>query len=216
MKHTVKNPGISIKGLIAGGLIAGAVGLGFGEGSYGSPSTGSTPSSSAMGTEGSGMDTGVGGSKSPDMAQALPPNVAPGWKIRVCSEKTKARTIDFRAYPADDKSAGKAAKKTSEKASETGAKPMGTGTGGEATTQDPSAAQADIQTTSWSQGQSSLITLPESLAGIEKIKIEAVPGQKDMKSEVCVLYNDHVAKKLSFDDRSEATVKMNESGTCGC
>ena len=106
--------------------------------------------------------------------------------------------------------------KTSEKASETGAKPMGTGTGGEATTQDPSAAQADIQTTSWSQGQSSLITLPESLAGIEKIKIEAVPGQKDMKSEVCVLYNDHVAKKLSFDDRSEATVKMNESGTCGC
>lgn len=216
MKNTVKISGISLKGLIAGGLVAGAVGLGFGEGTYGSPSSGS-PSRSGSGTEMSGADTGVGGGKAPEMAHTLPPNVAPGWKIRVCSEKTKAQTIDFRAYPADDKSASKAAKKTSEQASEPGAKPMGTGSGGEATTQDPSAAsQADIQTTSWSQGQSSLITLPESLAGVEKIKIEAVPGQKDMKSEVCVLYNDHVAKKLSFDEKSEATVRMNETGTCGC
>ena len=61
-----------------------------------------------------------------------------------------------------------------------------------------------------------LITIPASFSRAEQIKIEAVPGQEDMDSEVCVLYNDHVAKKLSFDDREETTVEMNDNGTCGC
>lgn len=209
MNERVKTSGMSLKGLIAGGLLAGAVGLGYGGGDYSHPSTGT-------GAAKTSEDHGIGGSKGPGMSQAaLPPNVAPGWKIRVCSEKTKAQSIEFRAYPANDKAAKKASKQTPEGTGTTGMN--GTGGAGDL---DPATTATSA---SWSQGENSVVPLSESLAKVEKIKIEAIPAkaeatpaQKDLDSEVCVLYNDHVTKKISFDDRSETTVKMSETGSCGC
>lgn len=208
MIKRINNSGMSLRGLIAGGLLAGSVGLGFGEGTYGSPST---PPAGPGGTAiPSAEEQGQGGSQGPGMATAdaiaLPPNVAPGWKIRVCSEKTKASSIAFTVMPAEDKSA-KSGKKAGDKAS---------ASGDETVTDQTAAAAGTHETASWNQGDASLINLPESVARLERIKIEAIPGQKDMKSEVCVLYNDHVAKRLTFDDKETATVKMTESGTCGC
>lgn len=209
MIKRVKISGMSLRGLIAGGLLAGSVGLGFGEGNYGTL----PGSSGAPGTAGpSAEDRGEGGSKGPgmttaDAATALPPNVAPGWKIRVCSEKTKSSSISFKLMPADDKSdkPAKSGKKATDRA---------------AAAADPTvtdqAAAGTHETASWNQGDPSLINLPESVSRLEKIRIEATPGQKDMSSEVCVLYNDHVAKKLSFDDREVATIRMSENGSCGC
>lgn len=202
MNKSVKFPG-TFRALVAGGLLA--VGLGFGEGNYGTLGETSEP--------GTGIprdDEGTGGTKGPGMspttttgaAASLPPNVAPGWKIRVCSEKTKAQSINFKVTNADDKSA-KADRK------DKGA--YGAGGSAEGTT-----AAMTHETASWTQGEANLINLPETIANVEKIKIEATPAQKDAKSEVCVLYNDHVTKKISFDDRSETTVKMTETGSCSC
>jgi hypothetical protein len=204
MIKRVKIPGMSLRGLVAGGLLAGAVGFGFGEGGYGG--TSGEPGTSNPAAE----DQGVGGSQGPGMAAteaaALPPNVAPGWKIRVCSEKTKAQSINFRVMSADDKSA-KNEKKAADK----------TTAAGDPSVTDQTAASAGTQeTASWTKGDPSLINLPESVARLERIRIEATPAQEDMKSEVCVLYNDHVTKKMSFDEKQTATVKMNENGTCGC
>ncbi len=129
---------------------------------------------------------------------ALPPNVAPGWKIRVCSEKTKAQTINFKISHPDQKTDKSAKEKNKAK---------------NGASMAPSQGQ---EMATWSQGDPSLITIPAAFSKSEKIKIEAMPAQKDMSSEVCVLYNDHVTTKLSFDDREEATVKMDDNGTCGC
>jgi hypothetical protein len=211
MSKRVNLSGMSLRGLVAGGLLAGAVGLGFGGGSYGTPSS-TTPSASGTAIP-SDDDLGEGGSKGPGMAAAepaaLPPNVAPGWKVRVCSEKTKASSIAFKVTSADDKAAGKNSKGEKKAADKTAS--------GDPTVTDQTAPSAGMhETASWNQGDPSLINFPESVSRLEKIRIEAVPGQKDMRSEVCVLYNDHVAKKLTFDDKEIATVKMNESGACGC
>lgn len=207
MDKSVKFPGTHpgmLRALVAGGLLA--AGLAFGEGNYSTLGESSEP--------GTGIprdDEGTGGTKGPGMsptttgqAAGLPPNVAPGWKIRVCSEKTKAQSINFKVSNADDKSA-KADKK------EKGAY----GAGGSAEGATSAAAMAH-ESASWTQGDASIINLPETVANYEKIRIEATPAQKDAKSEVCVLYNDHVTKKISFDDKSETTVKMTETGSCSC
>lgn len=209
MIKRMNSSGMSLRALIAGGLLAGSVGLGFGEGTYGSPNgTPATPPGAGGTAEPSAEDRGVGGSQGPGMATAdaaaLPPNVAPGWKIRVCSEKTKAQSISFRVMSADDKSA-KAGKKAKAKAG-----------GDPAVTDQTTAAAATEETATWSKGEASLINLPESVARLERIRIEATPAQEDMNSEVCVLYNDHVTKKMSFDDKETATVKMDDNGTCSC
>jgi hypothetical protein len=49
----------------------------------------------------------------------------------------------------------------------------------------------------------------------DRIRIEAV-GQEGKDASVCVLYNDHVAKKLRFDDHQVSTVKKTETSECGC
>jgi hypothetical protein len=214
MDRSVKSFGMPIRSLIAGGLLAGALGLGYGEngGAYGSPAGnyGDIPADDQTGT-GVSDDKGAGGSQGPGTASAtaaLPPNVAAGWKIRVCSEKTKAQSISFRVGSSEMKGKDKRSMKDEG------------GTGGSATSGEGGSASASgqtaLETATWNQGDPTLITLPESVANLDKIKIEATPAQKDMKSEVCVLYNDHVTKKISFDEKNEVTTKMDDHGTCGC
>jgi hypothetical protein len=199
MKKSVNVSGMSLKGLIAGGLLAGAVGLGYGAGDYGSKEEGGQTGAATEQEEG----TGVGGSAGPGMTQAdLPPNVAPGWKIRVCSEKTKAQQINFRVSP------GKQQKGTAQGAA-------GTGEGGAGEDQAQTQAQ-NQEMASWSKGDPTMINLPEAFNNNQELRIETIPAQENMKSEVCVLYNDHVTKKISFDGRKETTVKMDQSGSCPC
>jgi hypothetical protein len=200
MKKSVKISGMSLKGLIAGGLLAGAVGLGYGAGDYGSKEEGGQQGAATEQQEG----TGVGGGTGPGMAQTdLPPNVAPGWKIRVCSEKTKAQQINFRVSP------GKQQKGTAQGAS-------GTGEGGAAGQEQAQAQAQGEEMASWSKGDPTLINLPETFNSNQELRIETIPAQENMQSEVCVLYNDHVTKKISFDGRKETTVKMDQSGSCSC
>lgn len=199
MKKFVNISGMSLKGLIAGGLLAGAVGLGYGAGDYSSEEKGGQQGAATEQQD----EAGVGGGTGPGMSQAdLPPNVAPGWKIRVCSEKTKAEQINFRVSP------GKQQKGTAQGAA-------GTGEGGAGQDQAQSQAQNE-EMASWSKGDPTLINLPETFNSNEEIRIETIPAQEKMQSEVCVLYNDHVTKKISFDGRKETTVKMDQSGTCSC
>lgn len=206
MNKSVKYSGMSLRGLIAGGLVAGAIGLSFGGGGYG-PDKGKGAPSGSPTSYPSDEDKGVGGSAGPAQptqtgqigASALPPNIAPGWKIRICSEKTKAQTINFKISHPDQKTDKSAKEKNKEK--------------DQASMTTPTQGQ---EMATWSQGDPSLVAIPETFSKVEKIKIEAIPTQKDMKSELCVLFNDHVTKRMSFNDREETTVKMDESSTCGC
>ncbi|MDQ3000690.1 MAG: hypothetical protein M3Y08_05460 [Fibrobacterota bacterium] len=254
--------GGAFKGLLVGGLMAGALGLAYSDqgskrGSddqtmgqsqtdqYGIPSQQGTGQSGTSTLGGTGA-TGAG-------AAMLPPNVTPGWKIRVCSEKTKATNINFKISSADKGVKAKGSAGSGKMGSETGAMgsgqtgTMGSGQGGasgsetgsmgrdnaQATdltgatgtpgTTDPTATggvgttgAAGEQTAMWSQGEPTVISLPAELQNVERLRIEAVPGEKDRNASVCVLYNDHVAKKMNFDDRQVSTVKSTEKAECGC
>ncbi|HLP42564.1 MAG TPA: hypothetical protein VK465_13730 [Fibrobacteria bacterium] len=202
MEKSVKDTGMTFKALLVSGALAGAIGLGYAGGDK--QKEGSKGASAPAAQE---EDLGVGGSVGPgaSAAAALPPNVAPGWKIRVCSEKTKAQSISFRISDASQKQ---------DKHSKAG---EGTGTGGSSgPTMNQSAGMAGQEMATWSQGDPSVITIPDTFSKVEKLKIEAIPGQDKMKTSACVLYNDHVTKKIEFDSRKEYTVKMDESSTCGC
>jgi hypothetical protein len=225
-------------GLLIGGLVAGAVGLALCAGSpsatststndqgsgpgasgqYGVPSTDPNVGSSATGSPSDRTSAGTGNPSSSgkygsgmEGSSALPPNVGAGWKIRVCSEKTKADQINFRFSTADAKGKpGAGAKGTA------GAE--GTGYGGSSNPAKDTSVNAALsdQSVSWSRGESTEIKAPGDLRDADKIRIEATPSQKDKKSSVCVIYNDHVAKKLNFDDREVSTVKSTDNGECGC
>lgn len=210
MIRRAKFPVSSLRGLVAGGILAGAVGLGITQAEdYGTPK--STPSGTPTEDQG-----GVGGSQGPGMITGetgLPPNVAPGWKIRVCSEKTKAQSINFKISTPEKKGAS-ARSKTRDVVTETQDQATGMGEGSE---QDMAATQGQSpEMATWNKGESSVISVPASFSSAERIRIEATPAEKDAKAEICVLYDDHVAKKLSFDDREVSTVKMTENGSCGC
>lgn len=175
--------------LVAGGMLAGALGLGFaGPGTTSGSDNGAYDNSSAP-------DKTMNKSE-PGAATELPPNVAPGWKIRVCSEKTKADKIQFKFTPGDKK--------------EDKMKSAKDKTGGAT---QPSSSE---DFTAWNRGDSTLISVPSDLREVEKLRIEAAPSQKNAKSIICVIYNDHVTKKMSFDDREVSTVKATETGECGC
>jgi hypothetical protein len=210
--------------MVFGGLVAGALGLALAAGGSSSSSSGTQnpatypPDISASPAVDTGISPTPMGSSSPDKSSAgtasrpssgkygsgmegnpsLPPNVTPGWKIRVCSEKTKADQINFKFTPAGSKS--------SKSMGATG-NPESKGVGGTGMAE---------QTASWSRGEASEINLPAEVRDADKIRIEATPSQKDKKASVCVIYDDHVAKKLNFDDREVSTVKSTDNGECGC
>jgi hypothetical protein len=224
MSKSVKNPGTTLRGLLAGAVLAGAVGLGFAGGDKRKEG-----SRGAAGPAVQEDQLGIGGSQGPGMQPAdaaLPPNVAPGWKIRVCSERTQAQSVSFRISDAkqkQDKQSRNRQGQARDPEQATGQTPgQATGTGGSADpSMDPGSAQGQPQASgqemaSWSRGDPSLITIPETFSQVERIKIEAIPGQDKMKTSACVLYNDHVAKKIDFDTRKEFTVRMDDKGTCGC
>lgn len=207
-------------GLLIGGMVAGALGLAL---SAGSPSSASSspklPGSatdSASSQYGVPSDPSVGPSatgRTSDKSSAgtgnPASNVASGWKIRVCSEKTKADQINFR-FSLADKNAKAGAKGTA------GAE--GTGYGGSSDPASDNAVGSALsdQTISWSRGEATEIKAPGDVRDADRIRLEATPSQKDKKSSVCVIYNDHVAKKLNFDDREVSTIKSTENGECGC
>lgn len=231
MNSSPNKAGSRLPGLLIGGMVAGALGLALaidGDPSASprvpsDPVTGKSDSyapglanpaadtgmSSATGSYGTGHHASSGkyGSGT-EASTSLPPNVTPGWKIRVCSEKTKADQINFKFTPAGSKSSkGNAA---------TGS-PSSTGVGGSGSANDASAnAGVTNQTASWSRGEASEINLPSAVRDADKIRIEATPSQKDKKASVCVIYDDHVAKKMNFDDREVSTVKSSDNGECGC
>lgn len=214
MEKSVKDTGMTLKALLVSGALAGAIGLGYAGGDK--QKEGSKGASAPAAQE---EDLGVGGSVGPgaSAAAALPPNVAPGWKIRVCSEKTKAQSISFRISDASQKQDKHSKAGSRDQDTSTGKTGEGTGTGGSSgPTMDQRAGMAGQEMATWSQGEPSVITIPETFSKVEKLKIEAIPGQDKMKTSACVLYNDHVTKKIEFDSRKEYTVKMDESSTCGC
>lgn len=214
MKKSVKKTGMALKTLIVSGALAGAIGLGHAGGDK--QKEGSKGASAPAAQE---KDLGVGGSAGPgaSAAAALPPNVTPGWKIRVCSEKTKAQSISFRISDANQKQSKHSKTGSQDQDMSTGKTGEGTGTGGSSgPTTDQGAGMTGQEMASWSQGDPSLITIPDTFSKVEKLKIEAIPGQDKMKTSACVLYNDHVTKKIDFDSRKEYTVKMDESSSCGC
>jgi hypothetical protein len=229
-------------GLLIGGLVAGAIGMalaagntsatsspagdkgsasGKASGQYDMPATdpnvGSSPTnSSATGSASDRSSAGTGNPASSgkygagmEGSAALPPNVASGWKIRVCSEKTKADQINFRFSMADNK--GKTGPKGTAGAE-------GTGYGGSSNPAADTAVNAALsdQSVIWSRGEATEIKAPSDLRNADKIRLEATPSQKDKKSSVCVIYNDHVAKKLNFDDREVSMIKSTDNGECGC
>lgn len=198
-----------------GGSGTGAYGTGAydtGKSGVGGSATGSTGTDASAtgapgttGTGGTGATDATGSSAVGMTGTPLPPNVSPGWKIRVCSEKTKADNLTFRFSHGDKPKSGMQGTGGAE----------GTGVGGASGTGSDATAGMQEQTASWSRGESSEITVPASLRNAEKIKVEAT-GDKDKRSSVCVIYDDHVAKQLSFKDRDVSTVKRDASGTCGC
>jgi hypothetical protein len=234
MNATQRNRGSRSPGLLIGGLVAGAVGLALcagtppatssstndqgngpgASGQYGLPSTdpnvgssptGNTSDRSSAGT-GNPASTGKYGSGMEGSA-AAPGNG--GWKIRVCTEKTKADQINFRFSMADAK--GKNGAKGTAGAE-------GTGYGGSSNPAADTSVNSALsdQNVSWSRGGATEIKAPSEMRGADKIRLEAVPAQKNQKSSVCVIYNDHVAKKLNFDDREVNTIKSTDNSECGC
>jgi hypothetical protein len=236
--------GSRFPGMILGGMMAGALGFALAAGGSPTSSPSNTPPDPVTGQSGSyspgmsntsadtGMSSATGSSgtgtsatgshstsgkygSGMEGASSLPPNVTPGWKIRVCSEKTKAEQINFKITPAGSKS--------SKGTSGTGATGSSgsSGVGGSGSSSNPAndaSVNADLsdQTASWTRGEASEINLPSGVRDADKIRIEATPSQKDKKASVCVIYNDHVAKKLNFDDREVSTVKNTDNGECGC
>jgi hypothetical protein len=229
--------GSKAPGLLIGGLVAGAIGLalsagstsaassspnssgsaaGSASGQYGMPATDPNASPSAAGSPSDRSSAGTGNPSSSgkygsgmEGSSSLPPNVASGWKIRVCSEKTKADQINFRFTMADNK--GKSGAKGTAGAE-------GTGYGGSSNPAKDTSVNAALsdQNLSWSRGEATEIKAPTDLRDADKIRLEATPSQKDQKSSICVLYNDHVTKKLNFDDREVSTIKSTDNGECGC
>jgi hypothetical protein len=187
----------------------------------GSSATGTSSSGKASAGTASGSYSGKYGSGM-EGTSSLPPNVTPGWKIRVCSEKTKADQINFKFTPAGSKSSKGSSSMSgtgnpgSTGIGGTGSSEMGANSGNEATTNASANGAVSQQTVSWSRGEASEINLPSEVRDADKIRIEATPSQKDKKASVCVIYNDHVAKKLNFDDREVSTVKNTDNGECGC
>jgi hypothetical protein len=203
-KSGSRTPGMSGRASADTGMNA----AGSASGSQGSRSSAGTASPSSTGKYGSGMEG----------ASSLPPNVTPGWKIRVCSEKTKADQIQFKFTPEGKKgSKGGAGTGATGSSGSTGMGGSGSSSGSSNPANDASVnAALSEQTASWSRGEASEINLPSSLRDADKIRIEATPSQKDKKASICVIYDDHVAKKLSFDDREVSTVKNTDNGECGC
>lgn len=243
MKAFPHKAGFRVPGVLLGGMMAGALGLALAadvspsasprvptdpvtgkSDSYtpglANPSADTGMSSATGSSQGGSSRTGASATGSASSSgkygsamegsSSLPPNVTPGWKIRVCSEKTKADQINFKFTPAGSKTA---------KGSSTGAtgSPSSTGIGGSGAVNDAAtnAALSD-QTASWTRGEASEINLPSGVRDADKIRIEATPAQKDKKASICVIYDDHVAKKLNFDDREVSTVKSTDNGECGC
>ncbi len=68
----------------------------------------------------------------------------------------------------------------------------------------------------WTRGEATEINLPTGLREADLIRIEAAPAQKDQDASVCLSYNDHVAKKLTFDDLEVSMAKSTDNGECGC
>jgi hypothetical protein len=233
-------------GLLIGGLVAGALGLALSAGNYGSAASSASDRGSAVG--GSASDTGMSsqtggmsnrssaGTGNPSSsgrygtgmegAASLPPNVTPGWKIRVCSEKTKADQITFRfaSASADKGSKGSAGTGATGGSGSAGMGGSGSGSAGAGHSASPSntagntavnAALSD-QSVSWTRGEATEIKAPGEMRDADRIRLEATPSQKDRKSSVCVIYNDHVAKKLNFDDREVSMIKSTDNAECGC
>lgn len=214
-----------LKGGLTGGMMACALGLGSAAqspdyrgdaGALGSGSAQTTPYDTAPGASsptsgGPTMDTSMTGTVS-NATGNLPPNVTPGWKIRVCSERTQVDNLTFRiSRPGQSDRSGKAS-----------GKPYGSKTTAEQAEarQGTAGMAADTagmvqQTAIWSRGAASEIAVPTSLREADRIRIEAV-GQKDKDAHVCVLYNDHVTRKMNFEAREVATLKQTENGKCGC
>lgn len=196
----------SRSGLWFGGLAAGALGLALA--AAGASSAAQNPDDEmGMSQPGSMADTAM--QSQTQGTSSLPPNVSPGWKLRICSENTKADQIRFTVIPAPgSKNYGSMGGTGSQGQS---------GMGGTGESSDSAASQAAApQSTTWNRGESTEITLPPELHAVEKIRIEATPSQDDQKASVCVLYNDHVAKKLNFDNREVSTVQSSDNGQCGC
>jgi hypothetical protein len=230
MRYPMNTGGTRLNRLLMGGLMAGALGLVHAAqppdyrgdaGTLGSGSAQTTPYDTAPGASsptsgGPTLDTSFTGSVS-NATGNLPPNVTPGWKIRVCSERTKVDNLTFRiSQPEKSDRSGKAmgkpygSKTTAEQAE------AQQGTPGMAA-ENAGAENAGIvqQTAIWSRGAASEIPVPTALREADRIRIEAV-GQKDKDAHVCVLYNDHVARKMNFDEREVATLRKTENGECGC
>lgn len=220
--------------LLMGGLVAGSLGLvsaaqppdSRGDaGNLGSGSAQTAPYDTARGSSpptsgGPMMDTSMAGTVS-DAAGNLPPNVTPGWKIRVCSERTKVDNITFRiSQPEKSDRSGKASGKpygSKTTADQAQAREGATqeGTAGQGTAGMTDTASMVQQTAIWSRGSASEIALPTGFREADRIRIEAI-GQKNQDAHVCVLYDDHVARKLTFEDREVATLRKTETGECGC
>jgi hypothetical protein len=200
-----------LKALVAGGMLAGALGLGMsatGSSDANNTSPSTSPTDKTMNSENRSSGNATG---------ELPPNVSPGWKIRVCSEKTKADKIQFKFSTAD--------KKGGMEKSTKGEQPSSTGSSstGSSSTEKSDQSQASSGGTSssedltaWTRGDSSMVSVPSDLREVQKLRIEAMPSEKKAKSSICVLYNDHVTKKLNFSDREVSTVKADDNGECGC
>jgi hypothetical protein len=215
--------GSGFRSMILSGIVAGSLGFALsdelspatGTGDGGRGQLGRTDTSQQNSEYQGEGGFGGAGKGEPEMktgSMQLPPNVTPGWKIRVCSEKTKASMINFKISSADK---GTTSMKN------------GYGAGGSGSMGDTMASPSDktgaaggampmMQTAMWSQGEPTEITLPAELQSAEKIKLEAMPGEKNKEVSACVLYNDHVAKKLKFDSKNVSTVKKTETGECGC
>lgn len=233
MNASQRKSGSRFPGLLSVGLVAGAVGLALSAGNSPASSSSSHDRGSASGgtvlpapdpntgssaTEGPSARSSAGTGNPASSGQygsgmegstSLPPNVASGWKIRVCSEKTNADQINFRFSMADNK--GKSGAKGTAGAE-------GTGTGGSSNPANDTSVTSALseQNLSWSRGEATEIKAPKEVRDAERIRLEATPSQKDKKSSICVLYNDHVAKKLNFDDHEVNIIKSTDNGECGC
>lgn len=196
--------------LLRAGLAVAAMGLAHAGGTGSTPS--SHPEAGTYGTpdhlpQGTGTmgQPGYGGSgPAAGEGSAFEAAMAPqGWRIRVCSEKTKADQIKFTIGTGDKPKAG--AKATGSAG--------GTGVGGSGSAGD---AVSPDRTVTWTRGEATEMKLPLELRTAEKIRVEAVPGKKDEKASICVIYDDHVAMSMTFNDRETGTVKRTETAACGC
>jgi hypothetical protein len=108
---------------------------------------------------------------------SLSPNIMPGWKIRVCSEKTKADQINFKFTPTGSKSSyGTGASGSSS-----------SGIGGTGASDSAMGAANPEQSTSWTRGEATEINVPSELRQADKLRIEATPSQKDKKASICLV-----------------------------